>query len=115
FFAVLFWFTGRRRAAVAGGASFAFCTALAWAAMPHDSWTYWVHHVAGAGLGGNPDSLANQSLHGALLRFGLQGPLEIVLFLVLAVAVTVLGLRRAVRYAHDGQLLLAVAVTGCVA
>ncbi|SDD62824.1 Protein of unknown function [Streptomyces sp. AmelKG-A3] len=114
-FAVLFWFTGRRRAAVAGGASFAFCTALAWAAMPHDSWTYWVHHVAGAGLGGNPESLANQSLHGALLRFGVQGPLEIVLFLVLAVAVTVLGLRRAVRYAHDGQLLLAVAVTGCVA
>ncbi|WP_394814065.1 bifunctional glycosyltransferase 87/phosphatase PAP2 family protein [Streptomyces salyersiae] len=114
-FAVLFWFTGRRRAAAAGGAAFAFCTALAWAAMPHDSWTYWVHHVAGAGLGERPDSLANQSLHGALLRFGLQGPSEVVLFLVLAAAVTVLGLRRAVRYAHDGQLLLAVAVTGCVA
>ena len=30
-------------------------------------------------------------------------------------AVAVLGLRRAIRYAHDGQLLLAVAVTGCVA
>ena len=26
-----------------------------------------------------------------------------------------LGLRRAVRYARDGQLLLAVAVTGCAA
>ncbi|WP_082317793.1 bifunctional glycosyltransferase 87/phosphatase PAP2 family protein [Streptomyces sp. NRRL WC-3549] len=114
-FAVLFWFTARRRAAVAGGAAFAFSTALAWAAMPHDSWTYWVHHVAGAGLGASPDTLGNQSLHGALLRFGLQGPLEVVLFLALAAAVTVLGLRRAVRYAHDGQLLLAVAVTGCVA
>ncbi|MFF2408215.1 bifunctional glycosyltransferase 87/phosphatase PAP2 family protein [Streptomyces sp. NPDC058092] len=114
-FAVLLWLTGRRRAAVTGGTAFAACTALAWAAMPSDSWTYWVHHVAGAGLGDNPDSLANQSLHGALLRFGLAGPLEIVLFAVLAAAVCYLGLRRAVRYARDGQLLLAVAVTGCVA
>ncbi|WP_405701194.1 phosphatase PAP2 family protein [Streptomyces sp. NBC_01383] len=114
-FAALLWLTGRRRAALTGGAAFAACTALAWAAMPHDSWTYWVHHVAGAGLGDQADSLANQSLHGALLRFGLEGPLEIALFLVLAAAVCFLGLRRAVRYARDGQLLLAVAVTGCVA
>ncbi|MGW6137135.1 bifunctional glycosyltransferase 87/phosphatase PAP2 family protein [Streptomyces sp. NPDC055140] len=114
-FAPLLWFTGRRRAAVSSGLTFAACTLLAWAAMPHDSWTYWVHHVAGAGLGSSPDGLANQSLHGALLRFGLEGPLEIGLFLVLGSAVAVLGLRRAVRYAQDGQLLLAVALTGCVA
>ncbi len=114
-FALLLWLTGRRRAAATGGAAFALCTALAWAAMPRDSWTYWIHHVAGAGLGARPDALANQSLHGALLRLGLEGPAEIALFLALAVTVTVLGLRRAVRYARDGQLLLAVAVTGCVA
>lgn len=114
-FAVLLWLTGRRRAAVTGGTAFAACTALAWAAMPHDSWSYWVHHVAGAGLGDSADSLANQSLHGALLRFGLAGPLEVGLFLLLAAAVCYVGLRRAVRYANDGQLLLAVAVTGCVA
>ncbi|MET9589968.1 bifunctional glycosyltransferase 87/phosphatase PAP2 family protein [Streptomyces sp. NPDC006516] len=114
-FAVLFWLTGRRRAAATGGAAFAACTALAWAAMPRDSWAYWVHHLAGAGLGDRPDSLANQSLHGALLRFGLQGPLEIALFLVLAAAVVLVALRRAVRYARDGQPLLAVAVTGCAA
>ncbi|MFD5626932.1 MULTISPECIES: bifunctional glycosyltransferase 87/phosphatase PAP2 family protein [unclassified Streptomyces] len=114
-FAPLLWFTGRRHAAVGTGATFAGLTALAWAAMPHDSYTYWVHHVAGAGLGGKADGLANQSLHGALLRFGLEGPLEIGLFLLLGAAVAVLGLRRAVRYAQDGQLLLAVAVTGCVA
>ncbi|MET7535571.1 glycosyltransferase family 87 protein, partial [Streptomyces sp. NPDC005507] len=92
-FAPLLWFTGRRRAAVSSGVTFAACTLLAWAAMPHDSWTYWVHHVAGAGLGSSPAGLANQSLHGALLRFGLEGPLEIGLFLVLGSAVTVLGLR----------------------
>ncbi|MFD5189322.1 bifunctional glycosyltransferase 87/phosphatase PAP2 family protein [Streptomyces sp. NPDC058357] len=114
-FAVLFRLTGRRRAAVTGGAAFAACTALAWAVMPGDSWTYWVHHVAGAGLGGTADGLANQSLHGALLRSGLAGPPEIALYVVLAAAVCFLGLRRAARYAGDGQLLLAVAVTGCVA
>ncbi|MEU5098359.1 bifunctional glycosyltransferase 87/phosphatase PAP2 family protein [Streptomyces sp. NPDC020996] len=114
-FAPLLWFTGRRRAALTTGAAFAGCTALAWAAMPHDSYTYWVHHMAGTGLGGAADDLANQSLHGALLRLGLAGPLEIALFLVLGAAVAFLGLRRAVRYAREGQLLLAVAITGCAA
>ncbi|MFE3098621.1 bifunctional glycosyltransferase 87/phosphatase PAP2 family protein [Streptomyces sp. NPDC059248] len=114
-FAPLLWFTGRRRAAVSSAAAFAACTAVAWAAMAGDSWTYWVEHAAGAGLGGASDAVANQSLHGALLRLGLEGPLEIALYLVLAAAVVGVGLRRAVRYALDGQLLLAVAVTGCVA
>ncbi|MFJ3226684.1 bifunctional glycosyltransferase 87/phosphatase PAP2 family protein [Streptomyces sp. NPDC086783] len=114
-FAPLLWFTGRRRAAVSTVVTFAACTVLAWAALPHDSYTYWVHHLAGAGLGGRADDLANQSLHGALLRLGLEGPLETGLFLVLGAAVAVVGQRRAVRYARDGQLLLAVAVTGCVA
>ncbi|MFF2525806.1 bifunctional glycosyltransferase 87/phosphatase PAP2 family protein [Streptomyces liangshanensis] len=114
-FAPLLWFTGRRRAAVTSVSTFGLFTALAWAVMPADSWTYWIHHVAGAGLGESADSLANQSLHGALLRAGLEGPLEIVLFLLLAAGVVFLGLRRAVRYARDGQLLLAVALTGCAA
>ncbi|MGW7266489.1 bifunctional glycosyltransferase 87/phosphatase PAP2 family protein [Streptomyces sp. NPDC054842] len=114
-FAPLLWFTGRRRAAVSTAATFAACTVLAWAALPHDSSAYWVHHLAGAGLGGRADDLANQSLHGALLRLGLEGPPETGLFLALGAAVTVVGLRRAVRYARDGQPLLAVAVTGCVA
>ncbi|MGV9427467.1 bifunctional glycosyltransferase 87/phosphatase PAP2 family protein [Streptomyces sp. NPDC003656] len=114
-FVPLLWFTGRRRAAVSTGITFAGGTALAWAAMPHDSYTYWVHHMAGAGLGGEADGLANQSLHGALLRLGLTGPLEIALFLLLGAAVAVLALRRAIGYARDEQFLLAVAVTGCAA
>ncbi|MFE1882700.1 bifunctional glycosyltransferase 87/phosphatase PAP2 family protein [Streptomyces diastatochromogenes] len=114
-FAPLLWFTGRRRAALTTAATFAACTALAWAAMPHDSYTYWVHHMAGVGLGGKADALANQSLHGGLLRLGLTGNPEIALFLLLGVAVAALAVRRAVRYARDGQLLLAVAITGCAA
>ncbi|MFF7734846.1 phosphatase PAP2 family protein [Streptomyces sp. NPDC007984] len=114
-FAPLLWCTGRRRAALATGVTFAAGTGLAWATMPHDSHRYWVHHMAGAGLGGPADDLANQSLHGALLRLGLSGPLEIALFLTFGAAVAVLALRRAVRYFDDGQLLLAVAITGCAA
>ncbi|MGO4426128.1 hypothetical protein AB4Z54_47380, partial [Streptomyces sp. MCAF7] len=86
-----------------------------WTLMPHDSWTYWIHHFGGAGLGGPPDGLANQSLHGLLLRVGFSGPAELAVLAVLAVAVAVVGLRRAAHYAEDGQLLLAAAITGSVA
>ncbi|MFE5537538.1 bifunctional glycosyltransferase 87/phosphatase PAP2 family protein [Streptomyces sp. NPDC056492] len=114
-FAPLLWLTGRRPTAKAATVTFAAATALSWAALPRDSWTYWVHHLAGTGLGGAPDSLANQSVHGALLRLGLSGPGEILLYAALAAGIGWVGLRRAARYARDGQLLLAVAVTGCVA
>nr|WP_308117393.1 bifunctional glycosyltransferase 87/phosphatase PAP2 family protein [Streptomyces fuscigenes] len=114
-FVPLLWLTGRRKAAVASTAAFAGSSALAWLVLPADSRTYWVHHLAGLGLGEQADGLANQSLHGALLRFGVHGAWGIALAGVLAAAVVWIGLRRAVRYARDGQLLLAVAVTGCVA
>ncbi|MFE0044010.1 bifunctional glycosyltransferase 87/phosphatase PAP2 family protein [Streptomyces albireticuli] len=114
-FAVPLRFTGRRRAAAAAGVTFAVLSALAWAALPDDSWTYWIHHAAGAGLGSAPDGLANQSLHGLLLRLGPHGPAELALYGLLAAAVACVGLRRAARYARDGQVLLATALTGCVA
>ncbi|WP_392891868.1 bifunctional glycosyltransferase 87/phosphatase PAP2 family protein [Streptomyces sp. LN699] len=114
-FAPLLWLTGRRPTAKAAVVTFAGATALSWASLPRDSWTYWVEHLAGTGLGRAPDGLANQSVHGALLRLGLNGPAEIALYAALAGVILWIGLRRAVRYARDGQLLLAVAVTGCVA
>jgi hypothetical protein len=114
-FAPLLWMTGRRRAAVTAAGTFLGCSALAWALLPQDSATYWVNHIAGTGLGQPADNLHNQSLHGALLRLGLSGLPEILLFGSLAGAVIVIGLRRAVYYANDGQLLLAAALTGCVA
>lgn len=114
-FVPLLWRTGRRRAALTAVGTFAAGTALAGAALPHDSAAYWVHRPAGAGLGGRAHGAGDQSLHGALLRLGLSGPPQTLLFVLLGAAVTVAALRRAVRYAHDGQPLLAVAVTGCAA
>ncbi|WTS98269.1 phosphatase PAP2 family protein [Streptomyces sp. NBC_00096] len=114
-FAPLLWLTGRRAGARSAAVTFAGASALSWAALPSDSWTYWVKHLAGTGLGGAPDGLANQSVHGALLRLGLSGPGEVLLYAALAAPIVWIGLRRAARYARDGQLLLAVAITGCVA
>ncbi|MEV6956763.1 bifunctional glycosyltransferase 87/phosphatase PAP2 family protein [Streptomyces sp. NPDC051183] len=114
-FAPLMWLTGRRPAARTAGLTFAGATALSFAALPRDSWTYWVEHLAGTGLGGAPDGLSNQSVHGALLRLGLTGPGEILLYVALAGGVAWFALSRAARYARDGQLLLAVAITGCAA
>ncbi|WP_442815652.1 phosphatase PAP2 family protein [Streptomyces sp. NBC_01795] len=114
-FVPLLWLTGRRPAALAGAGTFLACTLATWVAMPSDSWMYWIHHLAGAGLGDPADATANQSLHGALLRVGLRGPGEVALLLVLVVAVGVLAVRRAVRYARDGQPLLAAAIAGCAA
>ncbi|MGP3977009.1 bifunctional glycosyltransferase 87/phosphatase PAP2 family protein [Streptomyces sp. 8N114] len=114
-FVPLLWLTGRRTAAVSGAGTFLICTLAGWAAMPDDSWTYWMQHVAGFGLGDPADATANQSLHGALLRAGLHGRPEVVSLVVLVAAVSWLALRRAVRYARDGQLLLAAAVVGCAA
>ncbi|MFF5444841.1 bifunctional glycosyltransferase 87/phosphatase PAP2 family protein [Streptomyces sp. NPDC012888] len=114
-FAPLLWSTGRRTAARSAAVTFGAATVLAFAALPRDSWTYWVEQPAGTGLGGDPAAPANQSVHGALLRLGLSGPAEVVPYLLLAAVLGCLGMRRAVRYARDGQLLLAVAVTGCVA
>ncbi|MFD4987305.1 bifunctional glycosyltransferase 87/phosphatase PAP2 family protein [Streptomyces sp. NPDC058374] len=113
-FAVLLWCTGHRRAAGWTGGVFAAAAALAWAALPGDSAVYWLQHPAGLGLA-DPAAVANQSLHGAILRLGLSGPLALLVLLGAAGAVCYFGLRRAVRYAGDGQLLLAVALTGCVA
>ncbi|GCD98214.1 bifunctional glycosyltransferase 87/phosphatase PAP2 family protein [Embleya hyalina] len=113
-FAVYLWLTGKQRAAANATATFLGCTAVAWVTMPHDSFTYWVHHVAGAGLGGDADALSNQSLHGLLLRVGLSGPLEIALVVLLSAAVLWFGVPRAVAYAKDGQALLGAALAGCV-
>ncbi|MFD9338623.1 bifunctional glycosyltransferase 87/phosphatase PAP2 family protein [Streptomyces sp. NPDC060028] len=114
-FAPMLWLTGRRPTARAAAVTFAGATALSFAALPRDSWTYWVEHLAGTGLGGAPDSLSNQSVHGALLRLGLTGPGEILLYVALAAGIAWFALSRAARYARDGQLLLAVAITGCAA
>ncbi|MGW1520287.1 phosphatase PAP2 family protein [Streptomyces sp. NPDC002287] len=107
-FVPLLWLTGRRPAARAAAATFAGAAVLVWACLPQDVGTYGIHHLIGTGP-------SPYSVHGALLRFGLGGPGELLLYAALATALAWAALRRAARYARDGQPLLAVAVTGCAA
>ncbi|MFD5321599.1 phosphatase PAP2 family protein [Streptomyces sp. NPDC127098] len=102
-FCALLWLTGRRAPARAAGGAFLVGGGLSLVA---GTGAPWASDVA-AGV------LANQSLHGALLRLGAHGPAEVALLLPLAGAVCVLALRRAVRFARDDQPLLAAAVLGC--
>ncbi|WP_258534342.1 bifunctional glycosyltransferase 87/phosphatase PAP2 family protein [Streptomyces sp. PT12] len=104
-FAALLWLTGRRGGALTMAGAFAAAYALGWAAT-RGGGTVWE---------AAPDALSNQSLHGALLRLGLEGPGGIALFVALAGVVCALALRRAARYAADEQPLLAAAIIGCAA
>ncbi|RKN07211.1 bifunctional glycosyltransferase 87/phosphatase PAP2 family protein [Streptomyces radicis] len=104
-FAALLWLMGRRGGAFTMVGAFAAAYALGWAAT----------RGGGVAWEAAPDALSNQSLHGALLRLGLEGPGGTALFVALAVAVCALALRRATRYAADGQPLLAAAIIGCAA
>ncbi|MDT0321136.1 phosphatase PAP2 family protein [Streptomyces millisiae] len=105
-FGALLWLTGRRGAARAAGAAFLVGGALSLAAGAGAPWAFDPDDLAA-------EALANQSLHGALLRLGAHGPAEVALLLPLAGAVCVLALRRAARFARDDQPLLAAAVLGC--
>ncbi|HET9381657.1 MAG TPA: phosphatase PAP2 family protein [Streptomyces sp.] len=107
-FALLLHLTGRGRAAVTAGVTFAACAVLAGTVPPYDAYAHLAHLPPA-------DGLADPSLRGALDRLGATGPRGTALLLVLGGAVAALGLRRAVRYARDGQPLLALAVTGCAA
>ncbi|TDC27316.1 phosphatase PAP2 family protein [Streptomyces sp. 8K308] len=102
-FGALLWLTGRRGAGYAAGAAFVAGAAFAGVAGSDAPWS----------SGVAADALANQSLHGALLRLGQRGPAEIALLLLFTAAVCALALRRAARLARDEQPLLAAAVLGC--
>jgi len=57
-------------------------------------------------------SVGNQSLNGALLRFGLAAPVRSISVLLIGGIVVILALRRCSRLAHDGDWLSAAVVVG---
>ncbi|MGC5050956.1 glycosyltransferase 87 family protein [Micromonospora sp. DT48] len=108
-------FTGRWRAAGVALAGFAATIGIGFAWRPQDSARFW-----GGGLldtdrvTGDPRTVLNQSLHGALARLGDTADVRAV-WLPLAAAVAVAGLVIAARCARAGEPLLGVlacAVTG---
>jgi len=102
--------TGRARAAWVGVLTFAAVSGASALVLPADSRRFWTHTLFDAGrIGDNPFS--NQSIRGALLRLLPTGAAT-ALWLPLAAAVLVLGLRQA-RSAHAAAApLLAAVLTG---
>jgi alpha-1,2-mannosyltransferase len=94
-FVVYFLLAGRYRDAGRAVAAFAGCAVLAAVVLPADSWTYWTGTVAQTSRIGNLASLGNQSVHGMLLRVGVDAGALPLLWAGLVAAICAVALWRA--------------------
>jgi alpha-1,2-mannosyltransferase len=115
---VLFFLLRRDwRAAVTAAGSFTAATGAAFALDWHDSVQYWTHVIFDTTRPGNPASTANQSITGLIARAGLDphthaGTIAWLALSAALVAVTVLGMRRALTAAEPAWALSLNAFTG---
>ena len=101
----LLYFLLRRdnRAALTAGLSFVAVTVFGFLVAPVDSLRYWTSAVFDSGRVGGPSYAGDQSLTGVLARLGVPASERTLLWLVLAmvtIALTVLGMRRALAADH---------------
>ena len=106
------WLTGRRKAAYVATAAFVLAELLAQAVVPFGSWDYWTRAATASGRLGSNAGTSNQSIRGVLLRLHLDGHLTGALWLVLALVVLTLGMRRAVLVYRRGDELTATVLVG---
>ncbi|GAB3941544.1 glycosyltransferase 87 family protein [Micromonospora vulcania] len=71
-FVVYFLAVGRYRDAGRAAGTFLACAVIGAIALPRESWTYWTEAVRQTSRIGNLASLGNQSVHGMLLRIGVD-------------------------------------------
>jgi alpha-1,2-mannosyltransferase len=106
------WLTGRRKAAYVATAAFAGAELLAQAVIPYGSWDYWTRAATASDRLGSNAGASNQSIRGILLRLHTDAHLTTALWLVLALTVLALGMRRAVRVHAAGDELAAAVLVG---
>ena len=111
-FIPMLWLAGRRTAAVVATSTFTGCALLAWAVLPDDSVRYWGTEMWRVNRLGYITSVGNQSLNGALMRFGVDGAIRSATVLVVGGAVTAIALWRAAHLGRRGDWLSATIVTG---
>lgn len=109
------WLTGRRGAAAMAAGTAAGLTAIMWAVTPGSSQAFWFDALLRPERLGDNDNASNQSLRGMLMRAPVPDDVVQVGWVVLAVAVGVVGLRRAVRAHRAGDELLAIGLVGLLA
>lgn len=112
-FGLYFLLTGQIRAAVVSGLSFLVTVGLTWAILPADSNQYWLHIVFDTARIGSPTFHRNQSLYGAALR-AVSGTDGRALFAIAAIAVAIVGFRRARSLTAQGDLVAAALVVGLI-
>ena len=112
-FVLYFLVSGRWRDAARAGAAFVACAALGAALLPGESWTFWTGTVVQTSRIGDLASLGNQSLHGMLLRIGVDGSTFPVLWAFLVAVICGIGLLRARQLAVAGQPAHAAVLVGC--
>ncbi|MEO3744040.1 glycosyltransferase 87 family protein [Plantactinospora sp. B5E13] len=112
-FLVFFLFSRRYRDAVRAGVTFLACAALGAVVLPADSWTFWAGTVLNTDRVGNLASLGNQSVHGMLLRAGVDGGTLPLLWAALVLVICGLALLRARQLQFAGHGTHAAVLVGC--
>jgi alpha-1,2-mannosyltransferase len=111
-FIPMLWLAGRRTAAAVAASTFVACGVLAWGVLPGDSRRFWGTEMWRVSRLGHITSAGNQSFDGALMRFGVDGPVRALLVLAVAGPVAAVALRRAARSGRHGDWLSATTVVG---
>ncbi|MET8365652.1 glycosyltransferase 87 family protein [Micromonospora sp. NPDC005194] len=112
-FVAYFLATGRYRDAGRAVATFGACAGLAAVVLPGESWTYWTQAVRQTSRIGNLASLGNQSVHGMLLRLGVDEGALPVLWAGLVAVICGAALLRARQLAGQGRPGHAAVLVGC--
>jgi alpha-1,2-mannosyltransferase len=103
---------GRHRAGLTAAAAFVTATVLAWALLPGESARFWLAEIWEVSRIGDLSAGGNQSLNGALLRWGLPEQHRLLLLGLLGPAVMAVALVRAVRAARNARPLAGTVIMG---
>jgi alpha-1,2-mannosyltransferase len=112
-FVVYFLVSGRQRDAGRAAAAFVACAVLGALVLPSDSWTFWTGTVLDTSRIGNLAALGNQSVHGMLLRLGVDAQTLPLCWAALVSVICGVALLRARQIAHGGQSARAAVLVGC--
>ncbi|MFF0176210.1 glycosyltransferase 87 family protein [Micromonospora profundi] len=112
-FVVYFLATGRYRDAARAVATFVACAGIAAIVLPGESWTYWTEAVRQTSRIGNLASLGNQSLHGMLLRVGVDEATLPLIWAGLVAVICAAALLRARQLTREGRPGHAAVLVGC--
>lgn len=106
------WLAGRRRQAYQGTGLFAALTATGIALFPAETVDYVLHKAGDLPRFGSYKGVPNQGVGALLMRMGIEGGTQKLIYLVLALGILALTWHRAARLMRSGDDFSALVVTG---